>query len=204
MRSAPLPLSATIGIALALLAAAFARADCPDAANNVPGCRIDSNAEFAAFHFHDIGGQSTFNASVGHAGPGSLQIAQTTEDFVSLQSECFDVSRPPVYTFGGYLRPGPSTSASDCQVCIWLFLGDSCAAVDGIVCAAQAGALAPGWTRFEGSTDTSFYFKAYLLVGCAMVSDGGIVRFDDAFAGTLIFFDTFESASTANWSAVVP
>lgn len=203
MRSAPGRCLSTIGIALALLASTAVRADCPDAANNVPGCQLDSSADFDAFHLQDFSGLSSFDGSVGHAGPGSLAMAETTGGFVAIRGECFTPSHPTTYHFGAELRPAPPTVTSNCQVCLALYATPGCGTVDLVLCDIHAAALGPGWTRFEGAASMLGFVSAHLLVSCS-ISDGGIVYVDDAFAGTLIFFDTFESSTTDTWSVVSP
>jgi hypothetical protein len=199
MGRAPTKYVSAIGVAVALFASTTVRADCPDGANNVPGCQFDSSADFDAFHLQDFSGLSSFDGTVGHAGPGSLAMAETTGGFVANLGECFTLSYPTNYRFGAYLSPAPATITNNCQVCIYLYFGPGCGTVDLVQCAYQAAALAPGWTRFEASASTPGFVSANLGVACAL-NDGGIVHIDDAFAGTLIFFDSFESGTPDIWT----
>jgi len=191
--------------ACGLLFAAAAKADCPDADNSVPGCSFDSLEQYQAFHLEDQQGVTAFDPVIGHSAPGSMVGTETDVGEVQVLSNCFPVTADADYRYGGYIKAGTGEVLGNCAVCVILFDNLNCpepANISGSAC--HITGIGAGWNRFAGTTDTTSTVEAYIHALCGLMSDGGTVNFDDFFAGSVIFFDGFESVSTSVWSLTVP
>lgn len=177
-----------------------AGAACPDADNNVPGCRFDSNDDYLAFLLQATNGSPWFEAVAGHVAPGALAVTETTANRVGVQSVCFPTSFLPDYLYGAHLQLVPPATAGTCSLTLISYDDLNCEFI--LEAPSFPANLAPGWNRLEARRGLSIAQSVKMTITCESMSDGGVLLVDDVFGGRSLFYDSFESATTGAWSFV--